>query len=372
MLPPGVRDFVGEKRRKLLSIIEEVFRLYGYRYMETPALEYLSTLTEKGGEEIKEQIFYCEKEGLRFDHTVPLMRYVRDHPEIPKPFKRYAIGKVWRNEEPQKMRYREFVQADVDIIGVKEIWASQELLEIAEEVFRRLEIQPIIRVNHKAFLLELAKDIEDKGFFFRTLDKIDRFGKDWVKQELEKKGIDGEIVDRLSKMTLEDVRGYSEKAYEDLKVLGRTFDPFLVRGLDYYTGELFEFGIEGVNVSVGGGGRYDGMFGSDYNVGISFGVDRIYDIWEKEFPPKGLFIAWIKEKEFANEAASFFRRHNIPTELNLQERSLKKQLEYASKHYRWVAIIGPKEAQERKITLRDLAQSKEETLNLDEALKKVS
>ncbi len=369
MIPAGFRDFSLDAYRKkyhIIEIIKKYFVLYGYQPLETPAFEYLSTLTKKGGEEIKEQIFYFDDLGLRFDHTVPLMRFVSDHLELPKPFKRYAIGKVWRNEEPQKMRYREFTQADADIIGVKEIYASQELLEMTYKVFQELNLPITITINHKAFLEELAKDIEDKGFFFRTLDKMDRFGKEWVKKELSKKGINETIVDELEQMTLEDVKSYSEKAYQDLVSLPGQFNPFLVRGLDYYTGELFEIKTTKAHVSIGGGGRYDGMFGSDYNVGISYGVDRIYDIYPWNGERKGVFVAWVKEYNYAKEIANILRNSGIQTQLNLQERSLKKQLEYASKFYNWVIIVGPRDKEAKTLTLRNLKESKEKTIKLEE------
>jgi histidyl-tRNA synthetase len=363
MIPGGTRDFYDqdyEKKNYIISTIEKFYRKYGYRPLETPAFEMLSTLIDKGGSEIKDQIFVFDSLALRFDHTVPLIRFVKMRSDLPRPVKRYAIGKVWRNEDPQKNRYIEFTQADIDIVGAKDIISSLELLEIMENIFKEFNLPIQINVNHREFLNAISKDIPNREIFFRIIDKMDRFDRNYIEKELERNGIDKYYLQNLEKITLEDVKLYSEKAYEDLKAIGRKFNPFLVRGLDYYTGEIFE--IRSMGITVGGGGRYS-LFGERDNTGISIGVDRVYNIMNFNPNRKIIYIAWL-DYEYAKEIANKIR-DIIDVDMNISNRSLRKQLEYASKLYRYCIIVGEKEKLNNTVILRDLRNSKEKIISKD-------
>lgn len=373
----GVREYFDKDYRKLkyiLDVVESVYRSYGYTPLETSIFEPIEVLTKKGGEEIKEQIFYFDRLGLRFDHTVPLMRFVSENRDLPRPIKRYSIGKVYRNEDPQRMRYIEFIQADVDVVGSESIYSTLEVIEIVSEALRRLGIDHKIKMNDRRFLNKVVEDLNEssRSTFFRVVDKMDRFGREWVENELERNGITIKPFRVLLEADLETVKSYSEEAYKVLSKINGVFSPTLVRGLDYYTGEIFEIVTEGVNVSIGGGGRYS-MFDEPNNVGMSIGISRIYDLVEYRESDRPLFIAWIGDSyRYAKEIGKLLREAGRVVEINIEDRSLKKQLEYASKRYRNCIIVGEREQAQRKVILRDMIRSKQLELSLDELLQNQS
>ncbi|MBD5200036.1 MAG: histidine--tRNA ligase [Bacteroidales bacterium] len=343
-IPKGTRDFSPiemARRNYIFDTIRDVFRLYGYRQIETPAMENLSTLMGKYGEEGDKLLFkilnsgdymkdvdmtmlqngdlnrvaaqLCEK-GLRYDLTVPFARYVVQHRnEITFPFKRFQIQPVWRADRPQKGRYREFYQCDADVVGSDSLVNEIELLSMIDEVFRRLKINIEIKLNNRKVLAGIAEYIgapEKIIDITVAIDKIDKIGLDAVKEELTERGLSAEAVEKLTPVLLID--GSTEQRIEKLaEIIGNTesgrlgidelktvfdgvkkagiearitLDVSLARGLNYYTGTIIE--VKALDVEIGsitGGGRYDnltGIFGlKDVSgVGISFGADRIYDV----------------------------------------------------------------------------------------------
>ncbi|MEM1688863.1 MAG: HisS family protein [Candidatus Anstonellales archaeon] len=372
----GVREYFDKDYRKLkyiLDTIEKIYASYGYRPLETSVFEDLNILLKKGGEEIREQIFRFDRIGLRFDHTVPLIRFAEEHKELPRPIKRYSIGKVYRNEDPQRMRYIEFIQADIDVVGSNSIYSTLEILEIAELVLSSLGLSAQIEVNDRRFLDGVVADLDDdqRSFLFRTVDKIGRFGERWVREQIERKGISMKYLDILLRSDLETVKDYSKEAYDTLSRIGRKFNPTLVRGLDYYTGEIFEVSIAGINVSVGGGGRYS-MFSEKHNVGISLGVSRLYDLIDYKDHIRSIFIAWIDEFEYADSIAKELRKRGLAVEINTEDRSLRKQLEYASKYYGKCIIVGRKEKEEQSVVVRDLKKGEQNIISVKELLENYS
>ena len=386
--PTGMRDFSrGETvlRESMVKTIKEVYERYGFLPIDTPAMEFLDVLTAKSGEEIKEQIFIIKGEdiGLRFDLTVPLARYVAGKLDLPKPFKRYAIAKVWRNEEAQKGRYREFIQADADIIGVKEPTAEVELLYMAKEALTKLGFdvrKENFLINDRRFLFAYAEAMNAKEpFFFRTIDKIDKIGKEGVLKLLKKRYNNAEkIIDELSnaKDPLKFIKEYSDEAYEALAFItsrfGGRIDLTLVRGLDYYTGPIFEVKLSDKIGSVAGGGRYDELLSiygqGDYAVGISLGFERLYYLLSKKAEGKqtiDFYIAFIGDNfDYAFEVAQALRKKGYRVDMNYSKRSLSKQLEYASNMgFKKVIIVGDKEREKNVVTLRDMESGEQKEMD---------
>ena len=326
--PTGIRDFTVEEsmqRERMADTLKAVFRKYGFYPAETGSMEFFSLLTKKSGEAMKEQIFKLDNEdiGLRFDLTVPLARYAASNLSLYKPFKRYAIDRVWRNEEPQKGRYREFMQADCDIIGVKEQSAEVELLTLAIDGLKALGFD----VSESKFWLNSRKILEgmaskwrvDRDSALRIIDKYDKIGKEGVLSELSKaftKEKAEEIVSDVfvegdNKKLLSYLSKFSEEGAKELEyILGRfnnaDIKPYLVRGLGYYTGPIYELKLSEEIGTVCAGGRYDnllGMYGqADCAVGISFGFERLYYLLRKEQPPSAktyakAYVAWVKDME---------------------------------------------------------------------------
>lgn len=408
--PRGTRDFFPEKmaeRNYVLNALRRVFERYGYDELDTPAFEDFALLAKKGGggEEIKREIYYFkdygERElGLRFDLTVPLARVVASNPNLPKPFKRYAIGKVWRYDEPQAGRYREFVQADVDVVGSSEPSADAEVIACACECLRELGFTDFtIRINNRkiieGFLKGLSLEKEKAIDVFRSIDKLDKIGEEGVKKELEAKGIDGKkttkILAYISGGSIEDAKKYSEEGAKELEGIFKALssigldkyvriDFSLVRGLEYYTGPVFELALGG-KLSAAGGGRYDKLielFGGRPTpaTGISFGVERVIGIMEekKMFSlPKTTtkaFVAPVKDevREAAWKIASQLRARGVNCEADLMDRSLKKQLEYASaKGIPYCIVVGPQELKQNLVVLRDMRSGEEKRVTVDTA-----
>ena len=429
-IPKGTRDFTPEimvKRDYIFDTIKTIFRKYAYHPLETPSMENISTLTGKYGEEGDKLLFrilnsgdYFSKvtdeelnekslntitpkisnKGLRYDLTVPFARFVVQHRnEITFPFKRYQIQPVWRADKPQKGRYREFYQCDVDVIGSDGLLNEVELIKIMDEVFTALDLKVTIKMNNRKILKGLAEYLNSPDKFMditMAIDKLDKIGIEKVKQELSDRGIDKDGVQRIEPFLklegsnterreklanmlsqIEEAENGILETEEILDLLTSLelnnnveFDPKLARGLDYYTGTIFEVKAEEIEIgSICGGGRYDdlaGVFGlKDVSgVGISFGAERIFDVMEKleKFPSqmipsaKVLFVNFGKEEtKHALKLAEKIRSKGIKAELYPDTAKMKKQFTYADNlGIRYVAIIGEHEMKENLITLKDM------------------
>jgi histidyl-tRNA synthetase len=403
--PKGMRDIGPQDmyvREEVIERIRSIFRGYGYRPLETPALEYLETLRAKAGAEVDKQIFVIDgnEYGLRFDLTVPLARFASST-DSPKPFKRYAIDVVWRKEEPQRGRFREFYQADADIIGSSSLRCEAELLRLARDVCLSFGFEkPKIILNSRKILDGIAARIgidgETKAEVFRILDKLDKIGESEVEKLLY------EVIGNRAKELLEVIRAkgdnnsklalasnYSaEGAKEIEEILSLCdfeveFDMFLVRGLGYYTGPVYEIKLSADMGTVVAGGRYDNLLGvygqAAPAVGISVGIERLVTlIGESRQSAKKtdtmVIVAAVKPEYYKNTVsiASSLREAGIHCETDLNERNLRKQFEYAnSLSIPFVAIIGEREAKEGRITLRDMRDGKEELLALPGAINRI-
>jgi histidyl-tRNA synthetase len=447
-IPKGTRDFgVTEmvRRNYILDIIRSVFQLYGYKPIETPAMENLSTLMGKYGEEGDRLIFkilnsgdflsetpdnslkekrsaeivkFISEKALRYDLTVPFARYVVMHQnEITFPFKRYQIQPVWRADRPQKGRYREFLQCDVDVIGSDSLLNELELIQIVDAIFGKLNIPVKIKINNRKILSGIAEIIgESKRITDITvaIDKLDKIGIDGVNKELSEKGISNEAIlkiqpiiflhgnsefklNELKKIlssSLEGTKGVleCETLFNFLKNVSVSseveFEITLARGLNYYTGAIFEVQAKDASIgSIAGGGRYDdltGIFGlpNVSGVGISFGADRIYDVMNecKLFPEETtattriLFVNFGPEEEkYCLPLLEHVRKAGISAELYPSSAKMKKQLDYANdNHIPYVAIIGTDEMNSDRITLKNMQSGEQLKLTLPELLKQIS
>lgn len=443
-IPKGTRDFSPvemAKRNYIFNTIREVFYLYGFQQIETPAMENLSTLMGKYGEEGDKLLFkiqnsgdyfsgltdeellsrnaaklagkFCEK-GLRYDLTVPFARYVVMHrDEISFPFKRFQIQPVWRADRPQKGRYREFYQCDADVVGSNSLLNEVELVQMIDTVFRKFGIRVSIKINNRKILTGIAEIIGEADKIVDitvAIDKLDKIGLDNVNAELASKGIPQEAIDKLQPIillsgtneekleTLKSVLAASEtglKGVEEseyiLKTVGALgvqseveLDLTLARGLNYYTGAIFEVKALDVQIgSISGGGRYDnltGVFGMDgmSGVGISFGADRIYDVLNQlDLYPKEtvnatrlLFVNFGEaETAFVLPVLARVRAAGIRAEIYPDSAKMKKQMSYANaKAIPFVAIVGENEMNEGKVMLKDMATGEQRLLSPDELL----
>lgn len=423
-IPKGTRDFSPAemmRRQYIFDTIRGVFRLFGYAPLETPSMENLSTLLGKYGEEGDKLLFkvlnsgdyaaglsddelrqaskVCEK-GLRYDLTVPFARYVVQHQsELVFPFKRYQVQPVWRADRPQKGRYREFYQCDVDVIGSRSLLNEVELVEIVERVFRALGVRVTLKMNNRKILYGIAETIghADKMVDITVaIDKLEKIGIEAVKAELSERGIGDEAVAKLQPILelsgnnsqklskLREVIGVSETGLKGIEEMQTIFDRVadlgialnveldlsLARGLNYYTGAIFEVKAQDyVMGSICGGGRYDdltGIFGMPdmSGVGISFGADRIYDVMagldlfpeEVNFSTKVLFVNLGAEEELASlKLLKELRDADIPAEIYPEAGKMKKQMEYANRRaIPYVGIIGSQELEQGVVTLKDM------------------
>lgn len=429
-IPKGTRDFGPEemiKRTYIFDTIKSVFRTCGFQPLETPAMENLSTLLGKYGDEGDKLLFkilnsgdflsgipseetgqgnsnalstkICEK-GLRYDLTVPFARYVVQHQnEISFPFKRYQIQPVWRADRPQKGRYREFYQCDVDVIGSRSLINEVELIEIVEKVFAKLGIAVTLKMNNRKILYGIAETIghADKMIDITVaIDKLEKIGIDNVKAELRERGIDDAAIDKLQPIlelrgdnrrklsALRDVLSGSETGLKGVEELETVFgyverlgialavelDLSLARGLNYYTGAIFEVKANDYAIgSICGGGRYDdltGIFGmpDTSGVGISFGADRIYDVMvglelfpeEVNFSTKVLFVNLGADEEAASLGLlRALRDAGVAAEIYPEKGKMKKQMEYANRRsIPYVAIVGSDELARQTVTLKDM------------------
>jgi histidyl-tRNA synthetase len=396
-----MRDFLPKDmmaREEVFQKIREAFREFGFVPLETPALEYLSTLNAKnqGGEEIAGQIFALndEKLGLRFDLTVPLAR-VAASTSFPKPFKRYQIGRVWRREEPQKGRYREFWQADVDIVGCASMRAEAELLEVASLALRRLGFPEFkILLNNRKILNGAldAAGIQDKPRAMRILDKADKVGEKEAERMLRAEfGQKGEEILKMlhtkgtNEEKLASVEQYSAEGVKELREIISFFphveiDLRMVRGLGYYSGPIYEIKAPGLSGSIAAGGRYDGLlsiYGKDEPAtGISLGVERIALLLSEKQERKTytkVFVASLPDAyDYALSIARKMREAGIPAETDLMGRALGKQLDYAnSQGIPHIIVVGKKEMEEKKVTLKDMKTGASSYLSVEEALKRL-
>lgn len=443
-IPKGTRDFSPEemaKRNYIFNTIREVYHLYGFQQIETPAMENLSTLMGKYGEEgdkllfkilnsgdcfsgisceelmeknpVKFAVKACEK-GLRYDLTVPFARFVVQHRnEISFPFKRYQIQPVWRADRPQKGRYREFYQCDGDVVGSDSLINEVELIQIMDEVFHRFGIRVCIKMNNRKILSGIAEILgaADKIVDITVaIDKLDKIGLEKVNEELREKGLSEEAINKLQPVimlsgtnrekiaSLKNVLAASETGLKGIAemefILDRIekltlraeleLDLTLARGLNYYTGAIFE--VKALDVQIGsitGGGRYDnltGVFGMEgvSGVGISFGADRIFDVLNQlDLYPKDalqttqlLFVNFgEKEEAYLLPLVAQVRAVGIRTELYPESAKMKKQMGYAdTKIIPYVAIVGETEMAEGKINVKNMITGEQQLLTVDELI----
>ena len=427
-IPKGTRDF-GQvemaRRNYIFDTIKGVFCLYGFQQIETPAMENIGTLMGKYGEEGDKLLFRIQnsgekanlapEKGLRYDLTVPFARYVVQHrEEIAFPFKRYQIQPVWRADRPQKGRYREFYQCDVDVIGSDSLLGELELIQIVEEVYKRLGINVCLHINNRKILAGIAEVIgaPDKMVDITVaIDKLDKIGVEAVNAELVERGLNEEQVAKLQPIlnlsgttaeklaALKTILANSETGLKGVAELEEVFqllenvdcrlnielDLCLARGLNYYTGAIFE--VKALDVQMGsitGGGRYDnltGIFGLPgvSGVGISFGADRIYDVLtELDLFPKELqsttqvlFATFgTDELHYALKWAKELRAKGIAVEVYPEPPKMKKQMGYADdKHIPYVAIVGGNEMETNTVMLKNMASGEQKQVTLDELLK---
>lgn len=441
-IPKGTRDFSPvemAKRNYIFNTIREVFHRYGFQQIETPSMENLSTLMGKYGEEGDKLLFkiqnsgdyfsgltdeellsrnaaklaskFCEK-GLRYDLTVPFARYVVMHrDEITFPFKRFQIQPVWRADRPQKGRYREFYQCDADVVGSNSLLNEVELVQMIDAVFQKFGIRVSIKINNRKILTGIAEIIGEADKIVDitvAIDKLDKIGLDNVNAELASKGIPQEAIDKLQPIillsgsneeklaTLKNVLAASEtglKGVEESEFILKTIaglgiqsevelDLTLARGLNYYTGAIFEVKALDVQIgSISGGGRYDnltGVFGMEgmSGVGISFGADRIYDVLNQLdlYPKEAVNGTQLLFVNFGEAEAAYVlpvlaqvRAAGIRAEIYPDAAKMKKQMSYANaKMVPFVAIVGENEMKEGKVMLKNMTSGEQSLVTPEE------
>ncbi|MCT4599729.1 MAG: histidine--tRNA ligase [Marinifilaceae bacterium] len=441
-IPKGTRDFSPEvmvKRNYIFDTIKSVFKLYGFMPLETPSMENLSTLMGKYGEEGDKLLFKVlnsgdflskvdhhhleeknsikltnkiSEKGLRYDLTVPFARYVVQHQnDITFPFKRYQIQPVWRADRPQKGRYREFYQCDVDVVGSNSLINELEIIQIVDKVYKRLNINVVLKINNRKILAGIAEAIgqADKIIDITVaMDKLDKIGIENVNKELAEKGIDHEAIEKLQPIILMEgsnenkldvIKGIlkdSELGMKGVEELQEIFDYLktvpvdteveldltLARGLNYYTGAIFE--VKALDVEIGsitGGGRYDdltGIFGlKDVSgVGISFGADRIFDVMEQLnlFPEETCVSTQVmfvnfgeKEELYCLPLVNKLRDAGISAEMFPSSVKMKKQMNYANKkHIAYVVMVGETEMNENKISVKNMTTGEQDLKTIDD------
>jgi len=447
-IPKGTRDFSPAemvRRNYIFNTIKEVFRLYGFQPIETPAMENLSTLMGKYGEEGDKLLFKIlnsgdfiskvpqemldeknsnklttklSEKGLRYDLTVPFARYVVQHQnEIAFPFKRYQIQPVWRADRPQKGRYREFYQCDVDVIGSNSLLNEVELVQIIDDVFKRLQINTVVKINNRKILSGIAEAIgEGERIIDITvaIDKLDKIGLEKVNAEMLAKGISEAAVKKLQPIL--ELEGTTQEKLDQIeKVIGETevgakgiaemrtmfgylanielqteieLDLTLARGLNYYTGAIFEVKSKDVQIgSICGGGRYDdltGIFGMPdvSGVGVSFGAERIYDVLvaQDAFPAESLETTKVlfvnfgeKEEAYCLPVLAQLRKAGVNAEIFPESAKMKKQMTYANrKQIAYVILAGDNEIEAQKLTLKNMETGEQQLVNAEELIKILS
>ncbi|NOZ35263.1 MAG: histidine--tRNA ligase [Chlorobi bacterium] len=443
-IPKGTRDFspeVSAKRNYIFDTIKYVFKRFAYRQLETPAMENLSTLTGKYGEEGDKLLFkilnsgnflkkvsdkeLCERntaklahlvaeKGLRYDLTVPFARYIVQHQnEITFPFKRFQIQPVWRADRPQKGRYREFYQCDADIIGSNSLINELEIVQMIDEIFTKLNLKVTVKINNRKLLAGIAERIGFPEKFTEmtvAIDKLDKIGLKKVYEELIQAGISEDAVNLLEPILniggsfddqmqcIEKFLGETESGITGIQEIHKLFDYIslfrfnnniqldltLARGLNYYTGAIFEVVSDEVQIgSICGGGRYDdltGVFGLKEmsGVGISFGADRIYDVLENlnRFPKdvisnvKLMFVNFgEKEEKYCLPVLQKLRNAGINAEIYSDSVKMKKQMKYAnSNNIPYVALAGETEISENKFTLKNMQNGTQKLVSANEMI----
>ncbi len=441
-IPKGTRDFTPREmanRNYIFNTIKDVFRLYGFQQIETPAMENLSTLMGKYGEEGDKLLFKIlnsgdflsgvddremseknslkltnkiSEKGLRYDLTVPFARFVVQHRnELSFPFKRYQIQPVWRADRPQKGRYREFYQCDVDVVGSNSLLNELELIQIVDEVYRRLKINVVLKINNRKILsgiAEIVGETERITDITVAIDKLDKIGLENVNKEMAEKGISAENIAKIQPIlklsgtnqeklnALKSILSGSAiglKGVEEMETIFNLcesvkiktvveLDLTLARGLNYYTGAIFE--VKALDVQIGsitGGGRYDnltGVFGMEgvSGVGISFGADRIYDVLNQlnlypetsEEQTQILFVSFgEKELTYCLPWANELRKQDINVEIYPEPAKMKRQMSYAdSKGIPFVAIVGETEMNENKVMLKNMKTGEQKLVTQEE------
>ena len=440
-LPKGTRDFgPGEmkKREYLFKIFKDTFSLYGFNALETPSMENINVLNGKYGEEGDKLIFRIldsgdfikdidnieskdsnnlrkeiSKKGLRYDLTVPFARYVSmNRDKITLPFKRYQIQNVWRADRPQKGRFREFYQCDVDYIGTKSIVCEAEIIDLVYSIFEKLKIQDFsVKLNNRKVLFGIVETLSLQDNFDKIciiIDKIDKIGKDKFVEELKYIDLSKSQIEKLNSVLFFDgskddkikfLKDFLSKSstglegineIENLTKLSKEFifDINLARGLSYYTSSIFEVILNEKNIgSLCGGGRYDDLteiFGykDTSGIGISFGIERIYEIMKERnlFPDsiskKDTVLVCSMSEKYLDDSlriSSILRNNNISTDLYPDNPKLKKQLQYANNNdIPYVIIIGEDEVTSKLFTLKDMETGSQEKLGIDEIISKVS
>jgi len=447
-IPKGTRDFTPQEmanRNYIFNTIKSVFQLYGFQQIETPAMENLATLMGKYGEEGDKLLFKMlnsgdflsnvkeeelqernsikltpkiAEKGLRYDLTVPFARFVvQNRDKISFPFKRYQIQPVWRADRPQKGRYREFYQCDVDVVGSDSLLNELELIQIVDEVYRRLKINVVIKINNRKILSGIAEIIgeaEKITDITVAIDKLDKIGLEKVNEEIAAKGISQDAIDKLQPILnlsgtnseklsqLKSVLASSETGLKGVEEMETIFglcesmqietaiemDLTLARGLNYYTGAIFE--VKALDVEIGsitGGGRYDnltGVFGMPgvSGVGISFGADRIYDVLNQlnlypetsEEQTRVLFVSFgEKELMYCLPWLKTLRDNGINCEIYPDPAKMKKQMSYAdNKNIPFTAIVGENEMIENKVMLKNMKSGEQQLCSPEEVLRLVT
>jgi len=444
-IPKGTRDFSPvemARRNYIFDTVKAVFQLYGFQPIETPAMENLSTLMGKYGEEGDKLLFkilnsgdfaakaneadladrnsikltnQISEKGLRYDLTVPFARFVVQYRnDISFPFKRYQIQPVWRADRPQKGRYREFYQCDVDIVGSDSLLNEFELVQIISDVFTRLRVNTVVKINNRKILAGIAEAIGEADRIVDitvAIDKLDKIGLEKVNEELLDKGVSQDAVDKLQPIlklsgttdeklnSIEAVIGATEVGKKGIEEV-RTFfnyintvelntevelDLTLARGLNYYTGAIFEVKAKDVQIgSICGGGRYDdltGIFGMPgvSGVGVSFGADRIYDVMTQLelFPEeavastKVLFVNFgEKEEAFCLPILRKLRENGVNAEIFPEAAKMKKQMTWADrKNIAWVAVVGEEEMAKGKVNLKNMKTGDQNMVSPEELVK---
>ena len=397
----GFRDYLPQEqlaRKKIISKISEVFERFGFAPLDTPSLESYELFKGKLGEDEKLMYKFTDlgdrEVALRYDLTVPLVRVVASYPQLPKPFKRYQIAPVWRADKPQKGRYREFVQCDIDIVGTDSILADMEVIASMNAAYKSLEIGNFqVKFNDRKLVdqalttLKISKSqITD---FMRTLDKLDKIGEKKVKESLAEQGFAenllpeySKLMDKLSKDRVIEIQNMlSGLGVEQMK-----FDKFLMRGLDYYTGIVFEFILleKPEFGSVGSGGRYDELVEKTTGiktpaVGGSIGLDRLFAALEEmgDITPRTAaeVIVFNMDKNLIPEYLNIttnLRNNGIDTEIYYETAKLDKQFKYAEAKNIQVAIIfGMDESKKRKVNLKNLKEKEQVTVDMDDLITQV-
>jgi len=424
-VPRGFRDFPPDimiLRKKILRIIEETFIKYGYDPIETPALEYWDTLKGKYGEEAENKLVYKFKDpwsekwyALRYDLTVPLARFLSNH-TVPFPFRRYHISRVWRHENPQRGRYREFWQCDIDIVGSPYPEADAEIVNVLSEAIENIGLKNFkIKLNDRRMLAGIFEEtlsLKNVISVYRIIDKLDKIGYEGVREELAKAGYSNETVEKIIEIIsisgspekvldeIEELYGENRKVSEAVSHLKEminflkykdkvSIELSLVRGLDYYTGPIFEYVVEKPKIgSIAGGGRYDNLIEiytgkHTPSTGGSIGVERVIDAGlelglfklDMKTYTKVYVLSLKHDREtylYALAIANMLREKGIPTQVDVMRRSEQAQRRYAMKKgINLIVYVGPKEVSEGKVTIYDRRSGSRKVVDLGKTVEEI-